>query len=214
MENIETSGSALATGSIAARFISQTAVDEANDRREQEWKDAYARIGQEPPPQMKEQPDDGRTLYERLKEQEILKQEEWDNRMKLSNQYRGLDNEELNFLADKIKERRTKEQKEKAEDNVEVQAYREALAKKNAASLAAAEPQTSVPPASSSSSAKPSTSAVKPRIPPKAPKKDIKSLMKGVVVKKAKPAAAQAAVGKGIKRAADGDVQGEKKRKM
>lgn len=38
--------------------------------------------------------------------------------------------------------------------------------------------------------------------------------MKGVVVKKAKPAAAQAAVGKGIKRAADGDVQGEKKRKM
>lgn len=49
--------------------------------------------------------------------------------MKLSNQYRGLDNEELNFLADKIKERRTKEQKEKAEDNVEVQAYRECVDK-------------------------------------------------------------------------------------
>lgn len=76
MENIETSGSALATGSINARFISQNKLDEANDRREQEWKEAYARwvfpmrsladgrIGQEPPPQMKEEKHDGRTLFE------------------------------------------------------------------------------------------------------------------------------------------------------
>lgn len=43
MESIETSGSALATGSINARFISQNKLDEANDRRDQEWKEAYAR---------------------------------------------------------------------------------------------------------------------------------------------------------------------------
>jgi hypothetical protein len=80
-QQLETSGSALATGSIAARFVSQNALDEATARREQEWKEAYERcercsavvssgtltqirIGQEPPPQMLEQPDDGRTLYE------------------------------------------------------------------------------------------------------------------------------------------------------
>lgn len=43
MESIETSGSALATGSINARFISQNKLDEANDRRDQEWKEAYER---------------------------------------------------------------------------------------------------------------------------------------------------------------------------
>lgn len=43
MESMETSGSALATGSIASRFITQDDVDEAKERREQEWKDAYAR---------------------------------------------------------------------------------------------------------------------------------------------------------------------------
>jgi hypothetical protein len=41
--SIETSGSALASGSIASRFISQNAVDEANAIREKEWKDAYER---------------------------------------------------------------------------------------------------------------------------------------------------------------------------
>lgn len=43
MESIETSQSALATGSIASRFITQDAVDVAKERREQEWKEAYAR---------------------------------------------------------------------------------------------------------------------------------------------------------------------------
>lgn len=45
--------------------------------------------------------------------------------MKLGNQYRGLDTEELNFLNDRMKEKHAKEQKEKAEDNVELQSYRE-----------------------------------------------------------------------------------------
>jgi hypothetical protein len=44
MESIETeSRSALASGSIGARFISQNAVDEAKERREEEWKAAYER---------------------------------------------------------------------------------------------------------------------------------------------------------------------------
>ncbi|KAL1406049.1 hypothetical protein Q8F55_007732 [Vanrija albida] len=182
-QQLETSGSALATGSIAARFVSQNALDEASARKEQEWKDAYARIGQEPPPQMLEQPDDGRTLYERLEEQRILKQEEWDNKMKLSNQYRGLQTDELDFLAEKVKETRAHERKVEQEDDAEVMGYKEALAKRQATALAAAEPQL----AASKAPAPPAK-----RIPPKAAKKDIKSLMKGVVVKKKPKAAASA----------------------
>ncbi|TXT08744.1 hypothetical protein VHUM_02872 [Vanrija humicola] len=175
-QQLETSGSALATGSIAARFVSQNALDEATARREQEWKDAYARIGQEPPPQMLEQPDDGRTLYEVGSVMGILKQEEWDDKMKLSNQYRGLQTEELDFLAEKIKEKRAHERKVEEEDNAEVMGYKEALAKRQATVLAAAEPQLAT-------AAKPPAPPAK-RIPPKPVKKDIKSLMKGVVVKK------------------------------
>jgi hypothetical protein len=54
-----------------------------------------------------------------------LKQDEWDNRMKLSNQYRGLDTEEMAFLSDKIQERRAVERKNEEEDNREVRSYRE-----------------------------------------------------------------------------------------
>jgi hypothetical protein len=45
--------------------------------------------------------------------------------MKLSNQYRGLDTEELTFLADKAKERRLKEKAEEEIENAEVREYRE-----------------------------------------------------------------------------------------
>lgn len=62
---------------------------------------------------------------QRLKEQEDLKQEEWDNRLKLSNQYRGLDSEELAFLTDKIKEKEDTERRVAEEDAREVQSYRE-----------------------------------------------------------------------------------------
>ena len=45
MENlsVDMSKSAMAQGSIASRFESQDQVDEARERKEQEWKEAYAR---------------------------------------------------------------------------------------------------------------------------------------------------------------------------
>ena len=45
MENlsVDMSKSAMAQGSIASRFESQDQVDEARERKEQEWKRAYAR---------------------------------------------------------------------------------------------------------------------------------------------------------------------------
>jgi hypothetical protein len=45
MENlsVDMSKSAMAQGSIASRFESQSTVDEAKEQREKEWKEAYAR---------------------------------------------------------------------------------------------------------------------------------------------------------------------------
>ncbi|BEJ12698.1 hypothetical protein CspHIS471_0211580 [Cutaneotrichosporon sp. HIS471] len=208
MDNIETeSRSALATGSIGARFISQNAVDEAKERREEEWKEAYERIGQEPPPQMKEEEHDGRTLFERLEEQKQLKQDWWDDRMKMKNQYRGLVGEEFEFLAEKDREKRDAERKVEEEVNVELQGYREARTKRAADAVAAAEPQ-------------PTSSAPKPplkkTVPAKPAKKDMRSLMKGVVVKKkaAKPAdkAADKTADKDKKRPAEDDAREAKRR--
>jgi hypothetical protein len=54
-----------------------------------------------------------------------LKKDEWDTKMKLSNQYRGLDSEELNFLAEKAKERRLEEKAREEIENAEVREYRE-----------------------------------------------------------------------------------------
>jgi len=45
--------------------------------------------------------------------------------MKLSNQYRGLQSEELQFLAERAKERKTAERKREEEENAEVMEYRE-----------------------------------------------------------------------------------------
>lgn len=64
---------------IGSRFETQTSINEANERRDKEWRDAYARwalcsrtkshalnacrIGQEPP-KREEAAHDGRTLFE------------------------------------------------------------------------------------------------------------------------------------------------------
>ncbi|ELU45253.1 four helix bundle sensory module for signal transduction domain-containing protein [Rhizoctonia solani AG-1 IA] len=54
-----------ATGSVASRFVTQSEIDSAKERREEQWKAAYARLGQEPPPRPTEDPEyDGRSLYE------------------------------------------------------------------------------------------------------------------------------------------------------
>lgn len=56
---------------------------------------------------------------------QALKTEEWDTKMKLSNQYRGLETEELHFLNERAKERRMAERQREEEENAEVREYRE-----------------------------------------------------------------------------------------
>ncbi|CAK9785735.1 hypothetical protein CC85DRAFT_288786 [Cutaneotrichosporon oleaginosum] len=206
MDSIETqSRSALASGSIGARFISQNAVDEAKERREEEWKAAYERIGQEPPPEIKEEEHDGRTLYERLEEQKQLKQDWWDDRMKMKNQYRGLVGEEFEFLAEKEREKRDAERRIEEEVTTELQGYREARSKRAADAVAATEPQ-----AAPSSVPKPPSKKV--AAPAKPAKKDLRSLMKGVVVKKKAAKPADKAQEKDKKRPAEDDGREAKRR--
>lgn len=54
----------LSAGPVGSRFISQNEVDTAKARRDEQWKAAYARLGQEPPPQQQEDSYDGRSLAE------------------------------------------------------------------------------------------------------------------------------------------------------
>ncbi|KAF8751214.1 N-terminal domain of NEFA-interacting nuclear protein NIP30 [Rhizoctonia solani] len=137
-----------ATGSVASRFVTQSEIDSAKERREEQWKAAYARLGQEPPPRPTEDPEyDGRSLYERLQANKTAKQEQWEEKNKLSNQFRALEEDEIHFLDSLIDEKVVKEQKRKDEENEELKNFREAVSQREA-QQAAANP---VPPPSSSS---------------------------------------------------------------
>jgi len=57
----------LSEGSVGSRFVSETDIDAANKVREEQWKAAYARIGQAPPKRPEDDASyDGRSLYEKL----------------------------------------------------------------------------------------------------------------------------------------------------
>ncbi|KAE9410982.1 hypothetical protein BT96DRAFT_930910 [Gymnopus androsaceus JB14] len=135
----------------------------AKARRDEQWKAAYARLGQEPPPQPQADAYDGRSLAEKLAANRVAKQEEWEEKTKLANQFRALEEDEIMFL-DSIREKEEAEEKARREmDSDEVKSFKEAVA---------ARMQQSNPPPTL-----PSTSAAKPP----APKKDTKP---PVVIKK------------------------------
>jgi len=56
----------ISEGSVGSRFVSQSELETAKARRDEQWKAAYARLGQEPPPQPQEDVFDGRSLAEKL----------------------------------------------------------------------------------------------------------------------------------------------------
>ncbi|KAG8689630.1 hypothetical protein FRC09_012343 [Ceratobasidium sp. 395] len=171
------------TGSVGSRFVSQAEIDSAKERRDADWKAAYARLGQEPPPKpVEDETYDGRSLYE------TAKQEEWEEKTKLSNQFRALEEDEIHFLDGIMDEKIIKEKKRKDEENEELKNFREAVAQKAAQQSAAPAPASSTtkpPPA------KPAASSTAPA--KNQPKKNQKSLLKGAIVRKptgAKPGSA------------------------
>ncbi|CAE6501322.1 unnamed protein product [Rhizoctonia solani] len=168
-----------ATGSVASRFVTQTEIDSAKERRDEQWKAAYARLGQEPPPRPTEDPEyDGRSLYERLQANKVAKQEQWEEQNKLSNQFRALEEDEIHFLDGLVDEKIIKERKRKEEENEELKGFREAVSQREAQQVAASGP---VPP---TSTPKPPPKAAAPAPAKTQAKKNQKALLKGAIVRK------------------------------
>ncbi|CAO1632644.1 unnamed protein product [Sympodiomycopsis kandeliae] len=114
------------TGSVASRFVSSNELSDAQKKREAELKEAYERIGQEPPPEPAKEEYDPRSLYERLKANKDAKQEKFDETWKLSNQFRGIDEGESDFLADIAKEKREQERLKLEEERQQLEDFRRA----------------------------------------------------------------------------------------
>ncbi|KAM6498216.1 N-terminal domain of NEFA-interacting nuclear protein NIP30 domain containing protein [Amanita muscaria] len=156
----------LSAGVVGSRFITQDEIDAARQRREDQWKAAYARLGQEPPPQQQDDHYDGRSLAE------IAKQEEWEEKNRLANQFRALEEDEIMFL-DSVRERQAEEEKQrKLRDGEELKSFREAVAARNSAANNPPPPVINKP------------VVIAPPKPPATVKKDVKRPLKGVVVKK------------------------------
>ncbi|KAH7323426.1 N-terminal domain of NEFA-interacting nuclear protein NIP30-domain-containing protein [Rhizoctonia solani] len=169
-----------ATGSVASRFVTQTEIDSAKERRDEQWKAAYARLGQEPPPQPTEDTEyDGRSLYERLQANKVAKQEQWEEQNKLSNQFRALEEDEIHFLDGLVDEKIIKERKRKEEENEELKGFREAVSQREAQQVAASGP---APPTSTPKP--PAPKAVAPAPAKTKAKKNQKALLKGAIVRK------------------------------
>ncbi|KAH9837084.1 N-terminal domain of NEFA-interacting nuclear protein NIP30-domain-containing protein [Rhodofomes roseus] len=173
----------ISSGAVGSRFVTQNDIDTAKARRDEQWKAAYARLGQEPPPPPAEDAFDGRSLAEKLAANRAAKQEEWEERNKLGNQFRALEEDEVLFLDSVLEKQREEERLREEMDGKELKSFREAVA---ARETAASKPAVGV----ASTSSPPQPAPVKSKAPAPAAKKDLKKSLKGVLVKKkSKPAA-------------------------
>merc|ERR1712183_46823 len=83
---------------MSSGFVTETELEEKKRVRQEEW----GRVRKpEDPETAPEEPVDNRSLWERLNEQKQKKQDDWDEEHKFKNQFRGLNDEEVDFL-DKI----------------------------------------------------------------------------------------------------------------
>jgi len=169
----------ISSGAVGSRFVSQSEIETAKARRDEQWKAAYARLGQEPPPQPAEDVFDGRSLAEKLAANKAAKQEEWEARNKLGNQFRALEEDEVLFLDSVLEQQREEERLREQKDGEELKGFREAVA---ARENAAKPPPVKAAPVAAASAYKPPATVIK---------KDAKKSLKGVLVKK-KPKAATA----------------------
>ncbi|KAI0814843.1 NEFA-interacting nuclear protein NIP30 [Irpex lacteus] len=117
----------ISTGAVGSRFVSQNEIDTAKARRDEQWKAAYARLGQEPPPQPVEDVFDGRSLAEKLAANRAAKQEEWEERNKLGNQFRALEEDEVLFLDSVLEKQREEERLRQEMDGEELKNFRQCV---------------------------------------------------------------------------------------
>lgn len=122
----------MSTGNAGSRFVSETQLNEAQKKREEEIRASYARMGQDAPADAlraaAQQQDtyDPRSLFEKLQANKDAKQEAWEDKHKLANQFRGIDESESQFLAEVARERKLEQRRKELETQKELDDFRRA----------------------------------------------------------------------------------------
>ncbi|XP_031640762.1 PSME3-interacting protein [Contarinia nasturtii] len=137
---------------MSSGFVTESEVAEARKKRQEEWE----KVRQpDEPMERPEEPYDGRSLYERLKEQRDKKDLEFEETHKLKNLIRGLDDDEINFLDIVDKAKMEAEKRQQIQEKNELSEFRQRVAslqeqtidKKISIESAISKPKTPKPPA-------------------------------------------------------------------
>lgn len=107
---------------MSSGFISETEILEARRRRQEEWEKVRT---EDQPREAPDEQYDSRPLYQRLEEQRLKKEAEYEEAHKLKNMIRGLDDDEVGFL-DLVERTKAKAaQQISIEEQREMQEFRE-----------------------------------------------------------------------------------------
>ncbi|KAG8887510.1 hypothetical protein FRB98_009526 [Tulasnella sp. 332] len=188
----------LSSGSVGSRFVSQNDIDAANATRDEQWKAAYARLTFSVTivvlytilrliAMCTKDLDKNRLHDPKRMHTMTMKQEEWDEKMKLGNQFRGIDEEDSAFLAAVQDEKREQERQRKMVEAEELAAFKAGQVKRAAEEAAATIIQSSReagPSSNAASTPKPTQPIAKKQGSGNIIKKDQKTLLKGVIKKK------------------------------
>ncbi|XP_011180490.1 PSME3-interacting protein [Zeugodacus cucurbitae] len=110
---------------MSSGFVTESEAAEARKRRQEEWEKVRT---PDQPLERPEEPYDGRSLFERLKEQKMKKDLEYEEAHKLKNLIRGLDDDEVQFLELVDQNKIDAEKKQIQEERKELQDFRDRVA--------------------------------------------------------------------------------------
>ncbi|XP_053963733.1 PSME3-interacting protein [Anastrepha ludens] len=110
---------------MSSGFVTEADAVEARKRRQEEWEKVRT---PDQPLERPEEPYDGRSLFERLKEQKMKKDMEFEEAHKLKNLIRGLDDDEVQFLELVDQNKIDAEKKQLQEERKELQEFRDRVA--------------------------------------------------------------------------------------
>ncbi|XP_067633663.1 PSME3-interacting protein [Eurosta solidaginis] len=110
---------------MSSGFVTEKEAEEERQRRQEEWEKVRT---PDQPLERPEEPYDGRSLFDRLKEQKMKKDMEYEEAHKLKNLIRGLDDEEVQFLELIDQNKIDAEKKQLQEERKELQEFRDRVA--------------------------------------------------------------------------------------
>ncbi|XP_055903385.1 PSME3-interacting protein [Eupeodes corollae] len=110
---------------MSSGFVTETEAAEARKRRQEEWEKVRT---PDQPLERPEEPYDNRTLYDKLKDQKMQKDLEYEEAHKLKNLIRGLDDDEVEFLDLVDRTKMNKEKLQMQEEAKELREFRERVA--------------------------------------------------------------------------------------